>query len=437
MTLPPGCEIEGGFSRRTLGWVIGIAVASFLAALLLSAFGEELGSWSTPDANTFSYSAIGHRALADLLTSLGLGVVSRQARGIGGISGTGPRTPLVLAEPDVEGGPPSTIDRMVAASAEARRTGAPLVLVLPKWRGEPGEGSPGWVGRVSLRSEEEVERVLGELREPVLDSLQVHRSGDREAPLECGARWTGSAARFEMDADYAQLLGPAAALEPVVACGDGLLVGHARSSAGPEIFVIADPDVLNNQGLGRGDHAALVGQLFLQRLEARGVVFDETIHGFIRSRGLLAEAFRLPLLPAVLQAFVLLGIVLWAGMGRFGKPLPAPGGLAAGKDVLIDNTASLLGSGGHAADSVARYHRQTVRTLAAALFLPADLPDPEVRRRLEEVSRRRGLRIDLESLEGRIEGLGTGPGSSARALEIAGRLYRWRREMMDGQRGDS
>ena len=426
MTLPPGREIEGGFSRRTLGWVIGIAVASFLAALLLSAFGEELGSWSTPDANTFSYSAIGHRALADLLTSLGLGVVSRQARGT---SGTGPRIPLVLAEPDLEGGHPATIDRMVAAPAEARRTGAPLVLVLPKWRGEPGAGSPGWVGRVSLRSEEEVERVLRELREPVLDGLRVHRSGDLDAPLECGD--------FEMDVDYAQLLGPASALAPVVACGDGLLVGHARTPGGPEIFVIADPDVLNNQGLGRGDHAALVGQLFLQRLGARGVVFDETIHGFIRSRGLLAEAFRLPLLPAVLQAFVLLGIVLWAGMGRFGKPLPAPGGLAAGKDVLIDNTASLLGSGGHAADSLARYHRQTVRTLAASLFLPADLPEPEVRRRLEEISRRRGLRIDLGSLERRIGGLGAGPGSAARALEIAGRLYRWRREMTDGQRGDS
>jgi hypothetical protein len=143
--------------------------------------------------------------------------------------------------------------------------------------------------------------------------------------------------------------------------------------------------------------------------------------------------FRFPLLPAVLQIFLLLGIVLWAGMGRFGKPLPAPGGLAAGKDVLIDNTATLLSHGGHAADSLARYHRQTVQSVAAAFFLPPGLPEREMQRRLEEVSRGRGSRIDLAALERQVERLGDGPKAAPRALRLAARLYRWRQEMMHGQ----
>ena len=81
------------------------------------------------------------------------------------------------------------------------------------------------------------------------------------------------------------------------------------------------------------------------------MVFDETIHGFNRTPGLLAEALRFPMVLAVLQGLLLLGLVLWAGMGRFGKPLPAAPGLAAGKEVLIGNTAKLLADGGHAADS--------------------------------------------------------------------------------------
>lgn len=436
MTAAPGREIEGGFSRRVLGWIIGIAAASFLAALLLSAFGEELGSWSTPDANTFSYSAIGHRAVVELLASLGLGVVSRQSRGAGA-SGAGPRTPLVLAEPDVAGGPPAVLDRIGDLRDEARGAEAVLVLVLPKWRGEAQDGVPGWIGRVSLRPEDEIDKVLGAL-DPSLAGLPIHRSGGREASLACTGRWPGAPASFAVSVSFPQLLAAMPSLEPVVTCGGDLLVGRrAPVGNGLELLVIADPDVLNNQGLARGDNAALVGQLFVHRLGARGAVFDETIHGFLRSRGLLAEAFRFPLLPAVLQTFLLVGVVLWAGMGRFGKPLPAPGGLAAGKDVLIDNTATLLSHGGHAAGSVARYHRQTVQSVAAAFFLPPGLPEHEVQRRLEGVSRSRGSHIDLAVLERQVDRLGDEPGAAPRALRLAGRLYRWRQEMMHGQSSHS
>ena len=101
------------------------------------------------------------------------------------------------------------------------------------------------------------------------------------------------------------------------------------------------------------------------------MVFDETIHGFDRVPGLLAESLRFPLVLGVLQSLLLLAVVLWAGMGRFGKPLPAAPALAAGKEVLIDNTAKLLVTGGHAGDSLLRYFRQTTRTVAAHYVLLA------------------------------------------------------------------
>lgn len=442
MTPAPERELEGGFSRRVLGWVVGIAVASFLAALLLSAFGEDLSSWTTPDANSFSYSAIGHHALIELLTSLGVGVVPRKSRGV---TGLGPHTPLVLAEPDVVNGPPAVRGRIAAGRDEARQTKAVLVLVLPKWQGYPGDEAPGWVDDVALRDEAEISEILAALGEPSLQEVRLVRSRGLAVRRECQARWKGATERFTVEVDFPQLLSPAPArkpaqeppleplLEPIITCGDQLLAGRRRlTPAGPELLVIADPDVLNNQGLSRGDHAALVSRLFQQHLDAHGVIFDETIHGFVRSHGLLAEAFRFPLLPASLQTFLLAGIVLWAGMGRFGKPMPPPGGLAAGKDVLIDNTATLLLAGGHTADSLARYHRQTEQAVAASLFLPPGLSTAEVRRRLEEVAESRGAPIDLAAVERQIEALDGGHDAAARALEIARRLHRWRQEMTHG-----
>src|SRR5262249_4327159 len=157
--------------------------------------------------------------------------------------------------------------------------------------------------------------------------------------------------RFTIEARPLQLLTPGPGLAAEVDCGAGLLVARGTlKPGGPALVVVADPDLWNNQGLGRADHAALADRLFADRLRAQGVALAETIHGSSRPRGLLAEAFRFPLLPGVLQGVLLLGLVLWAGMGRFGQPLPAAAGLPPGKAALIDNTAQLLDRGGQAAD---------------------------------------------------------------------------------------
>jgi hypothetical protein len=417
-------ELEGGFSRRIVNWVVGIALASFVAAILLSAFGEDLQRRPTPGPNTFSDSALGHRALAEFLRSAGLGVASRQSPA----GGTGPTRPLILAEPDAA----RQLHRIEGLREEAAAREAPLVVVLPKWKGEPRKGKPEWLDKVAFLPERELRKVL-EAIDPELKAVGFSRQGRTS---RCVAVWAGGGPALAVEAAPAQLLLPnALLLEPVVQCGGGLLVARRNlTSEGPELFLIADPDVLNNHGLGRGDNAVLVHRLLVERIGASGVVFDETIHGFNRTPGLLAEALRFPLVLAVLQALVLAGAVLWAGMGRFGKPLPAAAGLAAGKELLIDNTAKLLANGGHAADSLARYFRQTTRAVAAHYFLPHDLPDGEVLARLQRITDGRGVRIDLAAQERRLQSLPEGRGAGERAARIARRLHQWRLEMTHGNR---
>lgn len=430
MSLEP--EIEGGFSRKAIGWITGVGVASFVLALLLTAFGEDLFSKPSPNANSYSRSALGHRGLVELLQSMGIGAVSRRTPGT---AAPGPLRPLIAAEPD-----PLVLeaaeDRLAELRREARSRDAVLVVVLPKWTGVPRPSNPGWIERVSLLPDAALQSVLEAIDEPALENLTLVRAEGRVRP--CSARWRSATSAgtvdFEANLSPAQLFAPAPGLEPEVDCGGRLLVARHKSADGPEIFLVSDPDLLNNHGLGRGDNAALVHEFLTHRLGAKGVIFDETIHGYRRTPGILAEAFRFPLLLAVLQTAVLLGVLLWAGMGRFGKPLPPPAALGSGRQVLIDSTARLLTYGGHAAESFGRYFHQTVRALAGHFGLPSDLPEAETLDRLQRISRERRLGMDLHRLRQQADHPPSGEQAQERALSFARDLHRWRQEMMDGHR---
>lgn len=416
-------EIEGGFSRRTLRWIVGTAVVSFVAAVLLGVYGHDLERRPTLDANTFSYSALGYHGLFGFLRAMGLGVVARQAPA-GGVAAA---KPLILAEPD--GRDPA---RLKTLYEEASRHQASLVVVLPKWTpGVPRKQHPDWLATVTLVPSVEVRRVLGELGEGKLGDVEIARPA---GPLRCTARWGASAVEIAIDSDTVQLLAPSAALEPVIACAGGLLIARRARPSGegdeaPRIFLIADPDLLNNQGLSRAGNAEAVYRFLVHDLAATGIVFDETIHGFDRVPGLLAESLRFPMVLGVIQSLLLLGAVLWAGMGRFGKPLPAAAGLAAGKEILIDNTAKLLASGGHAEDSLLRYFRQATRAVASHYFLSPDLADGERLAKLQRLTDGHGLKLSLAALERGIAGLPPGKRGEETAARLARRLHDWRQRM--------
>lgn len=172
----PG-ELEGGFSRRAVGWIVASVAVSFLAAVLLGVYGRDLEG-PRPGHDTFSYSALGHRGLAELLRAMGLGVVSRQSSR-GGTPGR--ERPLVLAEPDSPGDP----ERVQGLRDEAAKAQAPLVVVLPKWKvGPPDPKHPDWLASVEPLPREDVERQVAGLG---LGKVAVVRS--RRGSAACTASW--------------------------------------------------------------------------------------------------------------------------------------------------------------------------------------------------------------------------------------------------------
>jgi len=412
------------YTRRTLAWVIGLSVGSFLLAVALTAFADDLGQPMSAGPNTFSHSAIGHGAMVEFLERAGIEVRIRRMERLDNID---PQVPVFAVEPRValESGEitASELDRLFDA---ARARDAPLVVVWPKWEGVPSSRNPRWLAQAGPRSPLQIDAVESHLEKLVGVELDRRRETQKQT-LDCDTAWDRA---YAVELLQPTLLRASDELEPVVFCEAGWLVARHVDADERVTLLVSDPDFLNNHGLGREDNAALLHDLIVSGLGADTIIVDETIHGFTRNSGLVAELFRFPLVLAVTHATLLLGLVLWSGTGRLGRPRdPAPA-LGSGKQVLIDNTAKLLGVVGQTAETLPRYFRQVVREVGAHYFLPLDLREDRLLARLGEIGKARKIGLDLAELRREIGQLAaSGTKSREHALALAIRLYYWRKGM--------
>jgi hypothetical protein len=430
--LHPTETLDAGFSRRALLWLVPTIALSFLVAVILIAFGEGPPGDRSGRSSSFSRSALGHHALVGFLERSGVRVeVRRSRRAARGRAGTA--TFVIEPDPDLEDSAPKGYLREVVLSA--RRGGAPLLLVLPKWRAREVETLDGVVVRSAvLRPEIDVEAALDATGIAEIATLDVERepTGNAYIPFPCATAW-GEAADLELLSP--QVLAPSPSLTPVVWSGPGQIV--AKVAADPDssddtaVYVVSDPDILNNHGLARGDNALIVHRLIETCLSTDAVVLDEVVHGFGREEGLLAEALRFPLVVPVLQGAAVLLLVLWRGVGRFGKPLPAPQRLAAGKLELIHATAGLLGYRGRVVDSALAYFDETLAEVGRRFHVAAGAKGKELLSRLEKLSEERGIAMDLASLRNGLVSLsGSEVHVRTAAVRAACEIHRWHVEML-------
>lgn len=418
------------FRAKTAVGLVAVAAVSLAVALSLTVFGSD--AVPSHGADTFSRSALGHRAFVEFLRRRGIPVVvSRHASA----ARARDAALLVVAEPRVvtqaqprAAGEGDRADRdlewrLSRMASEASR----MLLVLPKWQGEPDPGRRDFVGSAGLRPAAEPERVL---RAAGLDAELVRL--DSSGSLGCDGPAAPALTR-------PQLLRPGAGgLQPVIACGDAVLL--AERAVGPlRTFVLSDPDLLSNHGLGRGDNAALLAWILdlVRDSSAQAVIVDETLHGYDSAPSLARELLRYPLALAVLQGTLAVAVLVWAGVRRFGPPFPVPPALAPGKGLLIENTALLLRLGGFSAHTLGRYFEAVLHEVARGLRAPAVADPARLRSGLEEAGRRRRVSVGLAALESRVRELRDKPAPPGAVVAAARRIHRWKEEMLShGHPGD-
>lgn len=395
------------YSARTVYWLLAVGVLSFAAAGYFMIYAEsDVGA---AKANAFSYSAIGHRALVETLRDLDIPVLVSRADSA---AKAGDSALLVIAEPRRKTWYVDTI-------GAPRRAGT-VLLVLPKWDGFKDEWRSHWLWVAGMLPPDYVESIL---REVVSDgTLQ------RAVPVH----WNTGRFGVSPTIEYPQLI-KSDLLDPVISTDQGLLLGLIRRRH-QTVWILSDPDILSNHGLGKGENDRLAVRL-LDTLRPPGgaVIFDETIHGYWQPPSLWRAMFQIPFIIPVILAVAAVFVVAWSATARFGSPLRAEPALVPGKAVLIDNAASLLRFGGHGSAIVKRYADVTLRDVTQRLNAPRRLQGADLILWVNRVGEARGVRRKFGDLHERAETLEANVRSDGpRLARLARRLYQWKREIIDG-----
>jgi hypothetical protein len=323
----PGPARTEAFSPRTILALVLVGVVSFSGLAVLAAYAPELRGATDPGAHALSSSAIGFKGATVMLKAEGVPVV---------VSRTPPR-----------GRPGDTLIVLTPSRATDASDLAPfaqhtsLLIVLPKWRVRPEPLHPGFVEKVGVGGDMIHASNLLAAYSPPASTLVMIRTGVSKPILR------GTGALFAPETylplgpvdGFQDLSGPG--WEPMLVDAHGAAV-LARSRTHPGVVVLADPDLLNNQGLAKLDNAR-AGMAILNVLRGEnGVRFDVTLNGYSRGQGVGRLMLAPPWLAATLcgvAAALLMGL---HSLGRFGPTLTRGRAIALGKSALVDNSAGLV-----------------------------------------------------------------------------------------------
>ncbi|MDR1125307.1 MAG: hypothetical protein LBM64_04490 [Deltaproteobacteria bacterium] len=417
------------FSRSALGLLLASAVALFALSVILHAYDDDpVATAARSRPGTYSLSALGYAGFYDTLRRLDRPV----NRSVGNtLAMVGARGTLVVAEPDLE---------HVSSAEGMKLMGAPrLLLVLPKWSGLPDEERPAWIAQARPLHLDYAKNTL----RLVAGRSDVYRRA-WPSPAEWKYNHLGFTPTAPKGSGVIQMI-RSSELRPVLGTAEGMLVGELLSG-NRVIWVLADPDLLANHGLGSGRNAALMVSL-LDNLrgwrnsdQGAPIVFDETVHGFLEAEGTpLKLLFRFPFVVITILICGTAILLALAGSSRFGAARRVRPELDFGKRQLIDNGARLLDYGGHHVVTLKRYIRMTVRSAAQAMHAPVKLGEAELPAWLDRIGKSRGVKRSCAAILRRASLMadsGGEPGKNdvklAGLFDCARDIYLWKGEILHG-----
>ena len=375
-----------------------------------------------------------------------------------------------------------------------------VVLVLPKWVGIPDRSHPGWIESAVLENVQVPESTLDlaliliamhgrwegqtfvwlgdeQLRDDaILDETSVEETipdlmtddrtaddltpGDRSRPHTQPTHdgdatdanvdtapapdetYVPKIARYDESAfgipQLQTLSTDGTQWRPVVDGPDGIVAAELA----PDFFVLVDPDLISNAGIGQGANGRHVLTL-LSRIGEHGAIWiDESVHFASGGGSLWAELVRFPLVLITVHVLAFFALAAWAGTQRFGPTRGFGPRFHVGKEHLVEHTAELLQLAGHGGYSLARYLALIESDVSASLGW-GELPRTERRRRLLALGQSVGedglqkeRRDDLSTLEREVNELTGTEVPPAVLLQMAERIDAWRRGTLYGRRSD-
>jgi hypothetical protein len=405
---------ESIFSGRTLAWLMGIGIASFVGMMLLFTVGEDLFPTRSVQPSTYSKSAIGHQAWVRLLQNTGRTVLISRSDSVAKANDGGV---LVLAEPFAEGDERQPLDELMRADR--------LLIVLPKYTANASILNRNWAETVNRISTTYIADVLRQVTKTGL-VLQLDKAPPWQ-PNDFGP----------IPALPRPQLMVASGLKPLIASKSGILLGEAEID-GSTVWVLADPDLISNHGLTHGANAQLALTIVDRLRDGGPVIFDETIHGYYLDPNLLKAMFEFPLVFVTTAAIAAIAVLLWASTGRFGAPTREEPPLRMGKSTLVAAGADMLSFGQHEVPLAQRYRKVVLDDVGRRIHAPLLADERTLGAWLDRVGQARGTRQKFTRLWQDFEILpGSGNYQTRLLLGAAQELYRWKEEILNGSGPDS
>ncbi len=400
--LPPNADTPGLFPKKRMAWLIGLGIFGFLAALFIAIIQDDSGV-PAPAATPQSESAIGHKAFvtflekADVPTGFSFGDM---------LSFVGVDQLTMFIEPDPQAISHQDLPRRMKAKT--------VLLVLPKWVDVADKQKPRWISQAGL-----MERAaVTEMARAAVPDAQLQRLS---APVSFNRNDYRNAPTMLRP----QLL-VSAKLKPIIASPSGILLGSIKRGSST-IYVLSDPDLLNNHGLDNGNNGALILGI-VNRLRGQGnVSIDYSIYRDIAAKSMWRRLVEPPLvgISALLLASLLL--LMWHAAVRFGQPLPLSLPLARGKLALIANSAALFQTREHSYDLLERYLDQLLQDVLRDNPQIARLADGARLAALDQLSRTRGAAQSYSALDAHVRARSGDPAALAKDI------YSWKQEIVRGK----
>jgi hypothetical protein len=366
------------FNARTMLLITAIGALAFIAMLVLGAYAPDLRSGRNGGSHALSNGATGFSGIVKLAQETG-------------------RNPLIVrSDPDLQSEDLTVISPEHGwtdlSEVLGRRGARATLLVLPKWDAAPDKQRPGWVRVSGLLPAADPARTLYPAT-----PFTIAREKTHGEPLRTLA--AGAPAELQFLAPSVLQTVGSKDIEPLIVNARGATVlGKLKRS---QLYVLADPDLLNNHGMGdeRQARAALALLDFLNSTGATAIRFDVTTNGLGRSRSPLKLAFDAPFLAVTLTIFAAMLLAGWQALVRFGPVRRPERAIAFGKAALVDNSAALIRKAGREAHLGGRYV-DVIRDRAVALFrLPPSLDSQTLESRLEALNPRRSFAATAQAAE--------------------------------------
>lgn len=389
------------FAARTVAILIAVAVFSFGAIMVLAGWSPELRDRDRAGDHPFSTSAIGYNGIIQLLEAQGYPVeISRFKSNLDGHYGL-----MVL----------TLSTRGMGKSLEEYELQPDTLIVLPKWSGMVDWTNPSRMKDTDLANKSSIASVL--------DALGIEAEVIRtDVPGRIATPFGQTAIKPDLQLQLLQ----SEELTPIIRTGEGALLSQLP---GRDIYILADPDLINTFGLAERENARLAMQMInmMRYSEDEPIIFDATLHGFTRSENLLQMMFDIPFLGVTLVALAAALLLGWAATIRFGPPARETRAIALGKQALADNSAGLVSMARRETRMAPGYLSLIRRRLAKQIGAPRKLTEAQ----LSELFDRLGPEDVSGKTFSQIEAGLRGPAANREDLMHKARdLWRWRRDIL-------